>query len=87
MGLSARGPANGLDQGQMDRYDARMVRARQARVLLLQDGSDGFDEHLEVLDLVLANPYTPCDRLASRMGRSRTWFEARLNEICELVGV
>ena len=72
-------------------YETRLVRARQAReavLVAMRESDEDWSEHLEVLDLLLANPFTSCAVLAVRMGwGSRQRFERRFKESCELAGV
>lgn len=82
-GLAESRKRFGLTRDDSERYELRLGKARAARRCV--NYGDGFDEHVEVLDLLVRNPYVPCASLAQRIGKSRTWFEKRFNEICFLL--
>lgn len=81
--LRARKLRMGSDLSRREHYEDRMHKAREARTRLLQADLEGWEGHLEVLDVLLNSPYTSCGVLAARMGRKRTWFEKRFNEVVE----
>jgi WhiB family redox-sensing transcriptional regulator len=70
-----------------DKFEERFGRAKKARELLHESDLEGFEDHSDILDLLVANPDTSCTLLALRMGRSRSWFEKRFHEVCEVFGV
>lgn len=63
-------------------YEKRLHKARMARRFV--NYGDGFDEHVDVLDSIIRNPYTTFELLADRIGRSRIYLEKRFREICLL---
>lgn len=76
-----------LDAGKREGYEIRLGKAREARAKLAQSHLEGYGAHQEILDLLIQHPETPCTLLAVRMGRSRTWFENRFREVCEVLHV
>lgn len=67
------------------KYAARYEAATKCRTLLQGDYSvNRRDEYLMVLDMIIANPAEVSDILASRIGRSATWFNTMKREVYAL---
>jgi len=70
------------------KYQARFQAATRCRELLMNTLTfDRRDEYMMVLDLIIANPAEVADGLASRIGRSATWFNTMKREVYRQFGI
>lgn len=78
-------PAPHIDR----KYQARYQAASRCRDLLTATLSfdPRRDEYLMVLDMIIANPAEVADKLASRIGRSATWFNTMKREVYAQFGI
>lgn len=70
------------------KYEARHEAAMRCREkLLAEQTTHRREEYLMVLDLIIANPAEVSDKLASRIGRSATWFNTMKRDVYALFDI